>query len=675
LQQSPQLTILTTSRVRLNLRGEQVIELDGLPFPSSRQSAASDRPAKPARPLQADQQINGAIGLSPGIPISRPPRRLVEELEQYDALQLFRRSAQAANPRFSWTPANVAAAAGICELVDGLPLGIELAASLVRLLPCEEIAREIETNLGFLQSTRRDLPERHQSLRAVFRHSWNLLNAAEQQVLQQLTVFRGGFSRAAAAQVAGASLALLATLADHSLVRPIVEQDFGAGRYQLQELVRQYAAEHLAEGDQLEGGSQSEVQDRHCQYYLSFLSERTADLRGSRQEAVLAEIYQEIENIRAAWRWGVEQGYAALVGQASDSLFHVYEIRSWFQEGVEIFAQAAPRFAAMAEPRAQVVGGKLLARQGWFTFQVGHQAEAHELLQRSLAILRPVAAPNELVPPLNHLAAVTYYAGDYAKANRLAQEALAFSTACGDSYGIAIAKTILGQIAYLVGQYEDARRHSRESLEIERKLGNRWGTVFTLISLGRVAQALGEYHEARNYFEEGLAIRQALNDLRGVALCLNQLGDVATAMGDHNEARLRYRESLALFKEIGNRSGVAATLTRLGYCALALQDLTAARDHFFAALHTAWETREVPRTLEALAGVATALASDQPERAHNLALLVWNHPAVTQESRDRVSKLLDQSMALVAHGASTVTQRPQDPPLEDVVRDLFAQVR
>jgi tetratricopeptide (TPR) repeat protein len=467
-------------------------------------------------------------------------------------------------------------------------------------------------------------------------------------------------------------LALLAALADHSLVRPIVEQQSGAGRYQLLELVRQYAAEHLAEGDQREGGSQPEVQDRHCQYYLRFLAERTADLRGSRQEMALAEINQEIENIRAAWRWGVEQGDATLVGQASDSLFHVYEMRSWFQEGLDIFAQAAPRFVGMAEPNAQVVGGKLLARQGWFAFQVGHQAEAHELLQRSVAILRPLVAPNELVPPLNHLAAVTYYAGDYAEANRLAQEALEFSTACGDRYGIAVAKTILGQIAYLVGQYEDARRHSRESLAIERELGNRWGTVFTLISLGRVAQALGEYHEARRYFEEGLAIRQGLNDLRGVALCLNQLGDVATAMGDHNEARWRYQESLALFKEIGNRSGVATTLTRLGYCALALHDLTAARDHFFAALHTAWETRAIPRTLEALAGIATALASEQPDRARNLALLVWNHPAVTQESRDRASKLLDQSMTLVAQGTSTATRRPHDALLEDVVRDLLA---
>src|SRR5262249_54564916 len=162
-------------------------------------------------------------------------------------------------------------------------------------------------------------------------------------------------------------------------------------------------------------------------------------------------------------------------------------MRSWFQEGVEVFAEAAPRFAGAAEPEARVVWGKLLARQGWFAFQVGRQAEGRDLLQQSLTVLRPTAVKAELVSPLNHLAAVTYYAGDYAEANRLVAEALAISTACGDSYGMAVAKTIQGQIAYLIGQYEDARRHSRESLAIERELGNRWGTVFTLISLGRVA--------------------------------------------------------------------------------------------------------------------------------------------------------------------------------------------
>ena len=122
-----------------------------------------------------------------------------------------------------------------------------------------------------------------------------------------------------------------------------------------------------------------------------------------------------------------------------------------------------------------------------------------------------------------------------------------------------------------------------------------------------------------------------------------------------------------------NRSGVAATLTRLGYNALARQDLTAARAHFFAALHTAWDTRAVPRILEALAGIATALAGDEPNRACDLACVVWKHPAVTQESRDRVAKLLEQSVARVARGPSGAADQQPVPQLEDVIRVLLAE--
>jgi predicted ATPase len=174
LEQAPRLKILVTSRGRLNIRGEQIVELDGLAFPVGRELAVRVR------------------------------------LDEYSAIQLFRHTAQAVNPRLEWTSATAAAAAQICQLVGDLPLAIELAASLARLMPIEEIASEIAPNLEFLQSSRRDLPERHQSLRAVFDHSWKLLRPAEQRALRELAVFRGGFSRDAAAQVAGATLPLLA---------------------------------------------------------------------------------------------------------------------------------------------------------------------------------------------------------------------------------------------------------------------------------------------------------------------------------------------------------------------------------------------------------------------------------------------------------------------------------
>jgi DNA-binding SARP family transcriptional activator/predicted ATPase len=640
LEQAPALVIIATSRGRLNVRGEQIVELTGLPYPSHRDIAAH----------------NGWNG--------------------YSAIQLFQHTAQAVNPHLVWTSTTTAAAVQICELVAGLPLGIELAAHLVRLMPCEEIAQEIAANLEFLQSARRDLPERHQSLRAVFDHSWNLLNPTEQRVLRQLSVFRGGFSRSAAVQVAGAALPTLASLVDNSLVRHITGPNQPVGRYELQELVRQYAAEKFTEASS--NDEQSATLDRHCRFYLDFLHRRIADLRGSGQQVALAEIHQEIENIRGAWRYAVTRGHIELLGQAADSLFHFIEIRNWFQEGAEIFALAADRLAALhiahASLLTQHVWATLLARQGWFTFLIGRQVEARASLEHSIALLRPLGATAELIFPLNYLAAITGYSGDYAAAVRLAEEALQFSRAGRDQHGITVAKTILAQLAYMLGHLDQARQHALESLAIGRELGNRWGMVFSLLNLGWVAQAQGKHDEAKRFFAEGLAVREALGDKRGIGLCLNHLGDTAEALADYAEARQRYQESLVLFKEIGNQAGVATSLIKLGYNALALQEPESASAYFHESLRISWNTQALPRTLEALIGIAFGLLADQPARASELAILVMHHPAATQESRDQAAAILSQLEPQIAHTRSGTTQRqPEIQALDAVVAMLLGE--
>ena len=641
LEQAPAIAVLVTSRGRLNVRGEYVVELAGLPFPSRREVAAH------------------------------------VDLESYSALQLFRHNAQLVNPRLDWTPVTEAAAARVCEIVAGLPLGIELAASLARLMPCEEIAREIESNLNFLQSVRRDLPERHQSLQAVFDHSWKLLNPAERRALRQLAVFHGSFDREAAAHIAGTTLPLLAALVDNSLVRQVGAQDQSTARYDLQEQVRQYAGEKLAA--QNERDEQIAVLDRHCSYYLGLLSRRKADLRGWRQAEALAEINLEFENIRSAWHWALAQRHVDLISQASDSLFYFCETRGWFQEGAELFANAAGRLGEPGAPErqreTQIALAKLFAYQGWCAFQVGQQAEARGLLERSLAILRPLGVQAALVPPLNYLAAAAYYSGDYHAAEQLVEEALQLSLACGDQHGAAVAKTILGQIAYLIGRYEDARRYSQESIAIERELGNRWGIVFALISLGRVDQALGDYAAARRSFLEGLAIRETLHDARGIAVCLDHLGDTEAALGNQAAARQRYQESLARMKEIGHAAGAATVLAKLGYSALAVHDSAAATAYFQEALRLAWAAQALPRALDALAGIAAAWSVAHPARAASLASLVHGHPAATQESRGRAATILAQlSPASSDHSDMPAQEAPLAQPVELVVTALLGEI-
>jgi predicted ATPase len=205
LQRMPSLKILTTSREQLSLHGEWMYELHGLPV---------------------------------------PPAEFTKQLESYSAATLFVQCAQRIQPDFEITEEEKPAVARICHMLEGIPLAIELAAAWVGMLTCREIADEIESNIDILTTTMRDIPERHRSMRATFDHSWRLLSNAERDVLRRLSVFRGGFYRHAAEIIAGASLSSLASLVFKSLVRRT-----GNGRYDLHEVIRQYALAYLAKNE------------------------------------------------------------------------------------------------------------------------------------------------------------------------------------------------------------------------------------------------------------------------------------------------------------------------------------------------------------------------------------------------------------------------------------------
>jgi len=234
LRGAPGLRLLVTSREPLYLQAEWVFEVQGLPVPESAKA---------------------------------------DELEASSAVKLFLQRAQQARVGFTLAPEDRPAVLRICQLVEGLPLGIELAAAWVLSLSCQEIAAEIERNLSFLTTSTRDVPERQRSISAVFDHFWKLLSVEEQRVLRQLSVFQGGFGREAAEQVVGASLTLLSTLVSKSLLR---RTDPRTSRYDMHELVRQYALSHLQKDEQ----EYIQTRNRHCRYYITLLERREMALKG-----------------------------------------------------------------------------------------------------------------------------------------------------------------------------------------------------------------------------------------------------------------------------------------------------------------------------------------------------------------------------------------------------------
>ncbi|HEU5100615.1 MAG TPA: tetratricopeptide repeat protein [Roseiflexaceae bacterium] len=639
LQASPALTVVVTSRQRLNMRGEQVIELAGLPFPAAGQA------------------------LEP------------EGLANYEAIQLFVQSAQALQPDFALNAETAPAVARICRLVEGLPLCIELAAAWIRVLSCDEIAQEIGRNLDFLTSTMQDLPARQRSLRAVFDYSWNLLSPPEQQALRQLAIFRGSFTREAATAVlrtestglrdaslpsvlspqSSELLTLLAMLVDKSLVRRATNE--GLPRYEILELLRQYLAEQLARA-----GEADVVAARHSAYYCAWMGARTAELRGEQQGAALAAIGEEVEQIRAAWRCAVANGDSAALGAAADSLFHFYDMRSWFHEGAEAFGAASQSLADRQDPADQLIYGKLVARLAWFTFYLGSQAEAKTLFEQSLAILHLLDARAEQVFTLNYLAAVCSYLGDYARTRALCRESLAIAESLGDHYGRAIACNILGQTAYECGDYTEAQAWSQRSFALEQQIGNGWSMAFSLTNLGKVAYALGEYSEARWFFEQSLQTRVALGDTRGMAISHNRLGDAAIALGDPAEAGRRYAQSLALLREIGNQWGIADSLINLGQLASTQSRDAAATRLLQEALRLALDTQSAPQVVTIMAAFAPILRrTGQAAWADELAQFVAAEPISFDSYRPNADRLLSWNA-----GATSV------PTLEQAIAEAQA---
>jgi predicted ATPase/DNA-binding SARP family transcriptional activator len=327
LRYAPGVTLLATSRERLNLQEEWVLEVRGLPFPDG-----DDRTSEVAATLH--------------------PTATSEALTSYSAVQLFMQRARQSETSFEPTADEMADIGRICRLVEGMPLALELSAPWIKVLNCQEIAGEIQRSLDFLTTSFQDMPERHRSLRVVFEQTWERLSTAERTVLKQLSVFRSGCTREAAELVTGATLPVLASLVDKALLRRT-----NLGRYEMHELLRQYTSARLDASGQCET-----AQEAHCFYFTTFLHHREADLKGRRQVAALNEIEADFDNVRAAWQWAVSCKKYEVVGLALESICLFCVMRNRYQGCLELLRLGREQLAPAAGERPHPIWGRILAR-------------------------------------------------------------------------------------------------------------------------------------------------------------------------------------------------------------------------------------------------------------------------------------------------------------------------
>jgi predicted ATPase/DNA-binding SARP family transcriptional activator len=569
LRHAPGVKLLVTSRERLNLQGEWVLEIEGLHFPAQEMVTAT--------------------------------------YETYSAMQLFLQSARRADAGFSPTAADVTAVAHVCRLVEGVPLGIELAAPWVKVLSCQEIAREIEVGLDFLTTSLRDVPERHRSMRAVFEQSWTLLSESSRASFRKLSVFRGGFTRDAAEAVADASLSALSSLVDKSLLRRTP-----ANRYEMHDLLRQYAEEKL-EGVPPESEA---VRDRYSGYYLQLLKQLEAPLKSSGQKAALEELSREMENVRAAWRWATERGKIAEIQEAALSLFLYYDIRSRFQEGAEMFGEAASVLSEQGRQDTDALLGLLLAVRGWF-LSFSALAKIGALFEQSWAYLEPLGPGRELAFA-NVLAAFANVCTTLAERERRLRESLAVYQARDDRWGMAVTLEALAHALSSSGEDAAARDCVQQSLQLRRQAGDQWGMAMSLFSLGRLDEREGMLQSAEQRYQESLEMRRDLGeDLAGVEDCLNCMARVARRTGDYDRARRLYLQTLAIARELGSGWRIARSLGGLGLVAFDLEKYTEAGSYFEESI-TLFESLclecSAARYMAAMGSVAFALGDHEEAR-------------------------------------------------------------
>jgi len=476
LRRCPALNVLATSRERLNLEEEWVLPVAGLPVPET-------------------------------VPEEDVPRQ--------DAVQLFVQRAKRASLHFSLTQENAPHVLEICRFVGGSPLGIELAAAWVRMLPPEEIAREVAQDLDFLGTTSPSLAARHRSVRATFEGSWRLLKPREQRVLSGLSVFQEGFRREAASEVVGATLPVLASLVDKSLLRVTP-----GGRYDRHPLIYGYAQEKL------DAPERARLGRRHAEFFLKLAQELGSRLRHTEDARELEVMEREHGNFRTALKTFLE-GDDDKALRLSLALAHFWETRGHLSEGRSWLERALEHAPDAPLPTR----AKALAVLGRFNQLQGNLSRAESLFEEGLRLWRRADDPVEVADCLNRLGIVALTRGDYARAAAYFQEGLDLYRAFDDSGGISALLNNFGDLARCQGDVYGARGFYEASLALTPKVGNvRW-TAIVLGNLGSASRDLGDLERARALLKESVTLKYEVRDEIGLSYCFIGLAGVSCELG------------------------------------------------------------------------------------------------------------------------------------------------
>jgi len=494
LARAPRLTILVTSRTVLHLSGEHVF---------------------PVPPL---------------------------ELEAAQAL--FEQRARALQPDFRVTEEDLGTVRELCRRVDGLPLAVELAAARVRALRPQAVLDRLTERLSFLAGGPHDLPARQQTLYETLDWSYDLLPEEDRGLLAEFSVFRGGATLSAVAEVClagdeGHALDRVERLVDASLL--LVRRTAGETRYDLLEVVRQYAADRL---DELGADS---TRKRHAAWCVGLAERAEPELSGESQASWLSELETEHDNMRAALAYFAETGASERALRLTVLLSRFWYVRGHLVEARRHLEAVLPS-AAGQDPnllrRAQTAGASIALLQGDYTASTAF-AEA------ALDSARRTGEPKFVANALSNLGAIVLAGGDEKRAAIVLDEALERAREGGDERITALALNNLGDLALSTGDYERAGPLFEESHALLRSRGDTANIARSLFNLGAVDLMLGANDAADARFRESLELARTADDKEDLAWCVEGFAALAASEGDGVRAATLLGAAGALLARIG----------------------------------------------------------------------------------------------------------------------------
>lgn len=449
---------------------------------------------------------------------------VIKSLTKFEAIHLFTERALLVQPKFELTDQNAQAVVQICRRLGGMPLAIELAAARVKIMFVDEIAKRLDDRFALLTAGNRTALPRHQTLRATIDWSFDLLSETERILFRRLSVFAGGFTLIAAEAITAREdiiqsqvVELLGNLINKSLVR--VEERSGDAevetRYGMLETIREYARERLGKA-----AEEDKLRTHHLEFFLQMVEEVGPKLEGPQQKVLLDRLEAEIDNLRAAMDWALENQEMITALRFAGAFPRFWFIRAHHNEGVERLRTILDRPDAMRPTSARL-----------------------KALNAYLFMIWPSGQVTEIQPR--------------------GEEALALGIQLEDRRNSAFALLWLGVGATAQGDYSLARSYLEQSLEIWRELGERTYVAWSFVFLGEVALLQGDTSRARELYLQSVPLLSEAQDYAFLAIPLRRLGQLAMSQGDLPKATAFIQESLQHNWKVQDYKGIGACLVAL----------------------------------------------------------------------------------------------------------------